>query len=531
MMAEKKVGWKPGGASTDRKPQYPPQGSLSYVYLKLLDQEESEEAKGLASWAKGAIAEKAKSFAAEEKLQRAYTSLNNLVQKEREAENAFLSKHLHLTLAEVQGYDFRQLIENFNKILNLESTYRTNVERVKNIQNRQGYIDRLYTVVNYELPEVIANWMNGLLSSIDSIERLMSGQYDEEIKQQIASVLTTKIREIYKEGSAASKDYQQFAVMMQNITESDPLIERIMQNYGLNPDQLRESIRTKEKQGKTITNKNIFLQRRGGNVFEDFYQAVASSIVAVKGGVAFHTGALNNMKADHIITFGIENQDKLFEDIYKDLEIDSNSTRLKNIQAFESLFQELKGIEGEIVFVSDKNYNLTADSFAVMKGFAAESPTLNNLAGVLAKANVEGIEDLIFTLANTGNERYNSQTESIERYLATKIANFLFDDVVITDQLDNNMSSVSRIHVFNLGGILVPLSVFLQGAYNALVSIQGDYTEYVSVKYHAAKISYSEQIDGLTLSDWDGLYSYVISKSKVTIHFFGNFMNFVQSNL
>jgi hypothetical protein len=43
-----------------------------------------------------------------------------------------------------------------------------------------------------------------------------------------------------------------------------------------------------------------------------------------------------------------------------------------------------------------------------MKGFAAESPTLNNLAGVLAKANVEGIEDLIFTLANTGNERYNS---------------------------------------------------------------------------------------------------------------------------
>jgi hypothetical protein len=47
--------------------------------------------------------------------------------------------------------------------------------------------------------------------------------------------------------------------------------------------------------------------------------------------VAFHTGALNNMKADHIITFGIENQDKLFEDIYKDLEIDSNSTRLKNI--------------------------------------------------------------------------------------------------------------------------------------------------------------------------------------------------------
>jgi hypothetical protein len=96
-----------------------------------------------------------------------------------------------------------------------------------------------------------------------------------------------------------------------------------------------------------------------------------------------------------------------------------------------------------------------------MKGFAAETPTLANLGGVLARAGVNDIEDLVFALANTGPGRFNSTSDGMEKFIATKIANFLFDDVVITDALDNYSSSVNRIHVFNLGGIYVPLSVFL----------------------------------------------------------------------
>jgi hypothetical protein len=47
--------------------------------------------------------------------------------------------------------------------------------------------------------------------------------------------------------------------------------------------------------------------------------------------------------------------------------------------------------------------------------------------------NLSDLENLIFVLANTGEGRINQETEQIERYLATMIGNFVFDDVVLTD--------------------------------------------------------------------------------------------------
>ena len=143
---------------------------------------------------------------------------------------------------------------------------------------------------------------------------------------------------------------------------------------------------------------------------------------------------------------------------------------MKNIKALEKFFDDLRDIEGSIVFVSDKNYRLNSQSFAENKGFGAETPSIENLNKVLGRAmtkNVNDLEDLIFVLANTGNERINEETEEIERYLATMIGSFVFDDVAITDQLDDQASSINRIHVFNLGNIYIPLSVFLQAAYEA----------------------------------------------------------------
>jgi hypothetical protein len=109
---------------------------------------------------------------------------------------------------------------------------------------------------------------------------------------------------------------------------------------------------------------------------------------------------------------------------------------MKNIKALEKFFDDLHEVKGSIVFVSDKNYRLNAQSFADNKGFGAETPSFENLNKVLGKAmtkNFGDLEDLIFVLANTGNDRINDETEGIERYLATMIGNFVFDDVVITD--------------------------------------------------------------------------------------------------
>ena len=340
-----------------------------------------------------------------------------------------------------------------------------------------------------------------------------------------------KLKTIYAKDSSADKEYKEFAEMIRNISHTDPLIQNLLRNYGLTAEQLRYSVTEKRKEKKIITAKNIYLQRRGGNAFEVMVQKVLDSISAEKNGIAISTGSLNNMKADHIITFGISSPEEMLRDINGGIKIDDDSTRLKNIELLSQFFERIKKVKSSIVFISDKNYNLKAETFAQMKGFAAETPTLANLGGVLAKAGVSDIEDLVFALANTGPGRFNSTSDGIEKFIATKIANFLFDDVVITDALDDYSSSVNRIHVFNLGGIYVPLSVFLQSAHSALTSISGDFRKYVNVKYHATSIPYAEQKDGLTEEDWNQLYNHVISKSTIAIHFFGDFMSFIQSHL
>lgn len=513
---------------------YPSPGSTGYVYLQSLSGEDNEEAKSTASWASGLVQSKASQFSSQETMDIALAGLGGLAAREREAENQFLSSQLGIGIGQIQGYDLKQLIDSFNSILNLESTYKANVERVKNMKNEKstGQIDRIYSVVNYELPDAIVKFLEEYFGAgLEQIEKLMLGSYDQEIETKAAQFLTNKLKTIYREDGEADTQYQEFASMIRGIEATDPLIQNLLRNYGLTAEQLRSSVETKRKAGGQITSKNIYLQRRGGNAFEEMVQKVLSSISGSKGGITFNTASLNNMKADHVLTFGIDSPEELLKQINSGLKIDDDSTRLKNIELFSQFFERIKKVNSSIVFISDKNYNLKAETFAQMKGFAAESPTLANLGGVLARAGVNDIEDLVFALANTGSGRFNSSSGGMEKFIATKIANFLFDDVVITDALDDYSSSVNRIHVFNLGGIYVPLSVFLQSAHGALTSISGDFRNYVNVKYHATSIPYAEQKDGLTQEDWNQLYNHVISKSTIAIHFFGDFMSFIQGNL
>ena len=59
------------------------------------------------------------------------------------------------------------------------------------------------------------------------------------------------------------------------------------------------------------------------------------------------------------------------------------------------------------------------------------------------KVGDNNLDDLIFVLLNTGNGmmRSNRESETVEirKYIATKIGQFLFDDVAITESLEPSM--------------------------------------------------------------------------------------------
>ena len=117
------------------------------------------------------------------------------------------------------------------------------------------------------------------------------------------------------------------------------------------------------------------------------------------------------------------------------------------------------------------------------------------------------------------------------KIIALNIASFLFDDITITDALDDIRSTPTVIHLFNLDGIMVPLSVFLEAAYVAFSQNALEYENYVKVHFTPGgnkEPNYPK--DGLTMSDWEEFYNDKLQNSKVTIHFFGDFINFIKQH-
>ena len=527
---------------------YPDRVEKRYVYLTSLQLEENSRAQEVFNEATNIIETSKASFGGGAAFRQAYSNLQSLISTERSAEESFLASNLSgVTMDQVRAYGFKEMVESFNRILSFESTYRTNIQRVLAMDSQQGggtgQIDRLYALLNYSLPEGLGKFLTRLLGdSLENVEKLTSGQYDNEILQEASKIIKQEIEKVYGEGGSASAEYVEFAELMQKLLNEGTFVNQVLVGYGVAPEQLRQQLTSTQQaiaSGKSKKNqivpKDLMLQRQGGNMFEIFVNQVIQAVGESFRGNTIATGKLNNMKADHVITIGLGNlEQKLTEMVNQEKGKGEASVRMKNLKAIENFLTDISDLTGSIVFVSDKNYRLDSQSFATQKGFAAETPTFENLEKIVGRAmskNMTDLEDLIFVLANTGSGRINGEKEDIERYLATMIGNFVFDDVVITDQLNDQTSSVNRIHVFNLGNIYIPLSVFLQAVYEALQNVDKDFSDYVNVHISPNKLDYKKQTDGLTQEDWSKLYQKVISEGHVAFHFFGNFIQFVKQYL
>jgi hypothetical protein len=81
-----------------------------------------------------------------------------------------------------------------------------------------------------------------------------------------------------------------------------------------------------------------------------------------------------------------------------------------------------------------------------------------------------------------------------------------------------------------LDGVYIPLSVFLRAALYAFENLPERSNDYVNVTFNS-KFNYKNQTDGLQEEDWTQLYRDRINESSLDIHFFGDFVNFIKSNV
>lgn len=144
---------------------------------------------------------------------------------------------------------------------------------------------------------------------------------------------------------------------------------------------------------------------------------------------------------------------------------DDRSNRINAMSNAEDLFRALHDAEGEIIFVSDKNYQIKAEGF---DGYLAQGNIkLRNLEPLLNKVGYPGdFQSLVHYLANCGQNMLLGvgKTTEILSGVATQIGHFLFDDLTIGTTTGTALpSGITRVHLLNLSGFYVPLSIYMDG--------------------------------------------------------------------
>ena len=112
----------------------------------------------------------------------------------------------------------------------------------------------------------------------------------------------------------------------------------------------------------------------------------------------------------------------------------------------------------------------------------------------------------------------------------------LFDDFSTIGVVSEN--SGNAIHIMNLNGIMMPMSVILSMLADAIESVsEEEIRKLVNVNIKAPAILYKEQKDqeeafpGNSHAAWEYQKQYALENTQITAKFLKNFRSFVQSIL
>lgn len=247
------------------------------------------------------------------------------------------------------------------------------------------------------------------------------------------------------------------------------------------------------------------------------------------------TGA-SGAKADNLFTIGIELTEQQTSLLTEASLPAKSSVRGQNIQRMETFYKSLveSKQQGYIVEISDKNYNLTASSFDTDGGFTAQRKfKLSNLKDTLEKSRVrhDRISDLIFILSNSGTGMINEKNyDEALHYLATLIAYILFDDIEIQNYIPTQTQAV---HILNLDGVYIPLSVFLEATYQGFVALSAIPTNFVKLSFHeeAKDLKNINNNEIKTEQHWMQFREKRMAHSYIDIHFFRGFTDFITQHI
>lgn len=442
--------------------------------------------------------------------------------------------------------DFKEIIEALNAYLNLKEVYQRNVQLIKNVQGGMKGVYSWYPTYFMKAwqeywPKIKSAAERGFASG-QLVEIALSNALDKFVPQ-----ICVKGIELMLDGPevehasidpALKSAYSALISQIGSVSTAGSVANQIYKAYQL--DDLKAGLvkeievknkRIYAKQAKPKVNQMISknIHSSGGLSLEAIENAIYSMIASgvQGGGMAIHSGS-KGIKADNILTLSID------PTIVVEALESAGANRDENIKALSALGAKLSNLDdGFIVYSSDKNYSLNAN----FKGFDVGSTgtsAANFLNNVYQADN--SVSTLIGAIQQLGKgAMLEGRKAEFEKLLAQDVAYMLFDDFTTIGTVSTGGNAI---HVMNLNGIMMPMSVFLSMLADAIESVTEDeIRKLVNVSINAPSILYPTQeaqnsaYPNNPHEAWEYQRQYALEHTKITAKFLRDFKSFITTLL
>lgn len=449
--------------------------------------------------------------------------------------------------------DFKEVIDALNATINLKEIYQRNVQLIKTAQGmkgvytwyptyfmeawqvywpkiKSGFESRfkqgreaeaiLSEVLDIYLPDIC---VLGIEKMFDGPEVEASG-VDPQLKDAY-KVLISQIGTVQQAGSVANQIY--------NAYQLGKLKTSLMESLQVTNGRIYASeIKPKVRQ---IVSKNIHY--RGSLSMKAMENAVFSLIAEELSGTpgittskAIHSSK-TQIKANNILTLNID-PSIVVETLER-----AGANRKENINALTELGVKLSQLDdGFIVYSSDRNYSLNKN----FRGFSAGSlgTSAEKFLSNVYK-NSDSMNTLIGAIQQLGEgAMMEGSRAEFEQLLAQDIAYMLFDDYSTIGQVSTGGQAI---HIMNLNGIMMPMSVILSLLADAIDSLETSGPEgirrIVSVNIKAPAILYPTDADQKaahpndSMAAWNQQRQYALDHTKISASFLRNFNSIISQYL
>lgn len=469
--------------------------------------------------------------------------------------------------------DIKLFIQRFNEVLMGKKQFEEAVFRLEDaltspeVQYRAPTIASWFTsylgeALNKNINTFIGRNVASLIDqNFSAWEAELDAIIDKSINQAFKNMLTkmteTEGKELYgtseawKEVYKASQSMDGFSDYFRDMIRSKidfSKIKSLLQN---------DSIKVKNKSNRGVRKVidsqqglNLRSGRKsrsiGGSVQEYIMSAVtalgdAASSASSTGSRVFSS---DKMKTDNVTVFSFSqeiNVEKMASNIANQLnEVMNNASSLNDAAEIMRKFynQHLSRLNDSfIVYGSTKSYTLS-DSF---KGFhGGGERKLSDAVAIIQQAGIGdsgAVDNYIKAAYNTGEgaifaDKRDEIQEDLKIALMSAVAELLFDDWVSIGEVPRG--GAKSIHVLQLEGLQIPISVFLTAAGRAMVSTANDMERLIKIRVKLpGKIIYEDPIQTAgghmseILSKWNEQAQEAENDSIFSMEFLKNFKTII----